>query len=95
MKLSKAYSQYGASMGRPSDGPLVGRVHLERVYLDRGGYDNGGVYWGAGEPLYRAMGHWDGVTYLRASSREEAKSKLVNNRTSWGGVPYAPLSFFR
>ncbi len=55
-KFSKAYSQYGASMGRPSEA-LEGKVKLFQVRLDSGGYDNGGAYWGPGEPLWLPLIH--------------------------------------
>ncbi|WP_145960510.1 hypothetical protein [Novosphingobium meiothermophilum] len=71
--------RYGAPMGRrstrtgdvlPSDPPL----YLRRVYLDNGGYDPGGAYWGLGQPLYWC-GNADGTVdfFLRAGSRAEAK----------------------
>jgi hypothetical protein len=28
------------------------RLYLRRLHLDSGGYDEGGAYWGHGEPLY-------------------------------------------
>lgn len=52
-------------------------VYLERVPLNRGGYDRRGTYWGVGAPLYRysdESGALDG--YVRAHSREEAKEKV-------------------
>lgn len=64
------------------------KVHLERVRLDRGGYDEDGKYWGAGEPLYVYYSddlEWGPMTghaargvggYLRASSRAEAKEEI-------------------
>lgn len=63
----------------------VGKVHLVRVYLDSGGYDNGGAYWGLGEPLYHAYDdslssdHEEGrgvYAFVRATSREKAKQEL-------------------
>jgi hypothetical protein len=51
-------------------------IYLERVPLNRGGYDRRGRYWGVGAPLYRYyddVGAIDG--YVRAHSREEAKAK--------------------
>jgi hypothetical protein len=30
----------------------TGKVTLQRVHLDMGGYDNIGAYWGRGAPLY-------------------------------------------
>ena len=76
---TKAYSQYGASMGRPdhiAEAETVAKIHLERIVLNTGGYDLGGAYWGHGAPLYVAWG--DGAEevqemFLRASDREEAK----------------------
>ena len=59
-QLPKAYNQYGSSMGRRAyhaDGNekyLPFRFRLNRVHLDSGGYDNGGAYWGTGQPLYHA-----------------------------------------
>ncbi len=53
------------------------KIYLERVPLDRGGYDKRGRYWGVGAPLYRYSddsGAVDG--YVRASSRAEAKDKV-------------------
>jgi len=82
MKLVKAYSQYGASLGRKdniTETSYPVKFHLQRVYLDCGGYDNGGAYWGQGTPLYRAWG--DGSeeqqeVFFRAHSRNDAKIQL-------------------
>jgi hypothetical protein len=67
-------SKYGAPMGRRSV-TLTGRVHLHRVRLDSGGYDQGGAYWGIGDPLYCAWND-EGENYIRASDRGQAKIKL-------------------
>jgi hypothetical protein len=80
-QLARAYSKYGASMGRDSD-PLetiTGKVHLERVRLDRGGYDNGGAYWGVGLPLWRVWNEL-GEAFFRAPNRDAAKAKLPGRR---------------
>ena len=72
---TKAYSQYGASMGRPDciDEALdVKKLHLERVRLNSGGYDPGGAYWGHGAPLYVAWGDGQEM-FFRARDRREAK----------------------
>ncbi len=74
----KGYSQYGASMGRRSSGDLCGKIRMQRVVLDRGGYDKGGAYWGTGTPLWYAEDEDGNQEYLRASTREEAKTKLIN-----------------
>lgn len=60
----------------------VGKVHLVRVRLDSGGYDDGGAYWGLGEPLYHAYDdslssdHEEGkgvYAFVRAGNRKQAK----------------------
>jgi hypothetical protein len=54
-----------------------GKVHLERVRLDRGGYDSRGRYWGAGAPLYRASSdEHDFDVYVRGYTRDEAKKAV-------------------
>mgnify|MGYP001596946213 CR=1 FL=1 len=89
MKLSKAYSQYGADLGRanrpspysssvdvPTLRASVVRLHLARVYLDTGGYDTGGAYWGVGTPLYRAWDEDEIELFLRAPDRDAAKAMI-------------------
>lgn len=82
-KLSIGYSQYGADMGRrkstPDDRQERIRFRLVRMYLDSGGYDEGGAYWGHGDPLYRAFGEGPvGVNelFVRGKTRDEAKAKI-------------------
>lgn len=75
--LSKIDCKYGAPMGRASYGPtLSGKVRLERVYLNSGGYDSGGAYWGTGAPLYCASDSDGNQKFMRASKREAAKLML-------------------
>ena len=90
LKLSNVSSPYGAPMGRrdshADDRTRPIKFALRRVYLDSGGYDNGGAYWGIGAPLYQASGEYgedaDGGAgeyvefYLRAHGREDAKAKI-------------------
>lgn len=85
----KAYSQYGASMGRhggtiQDDGQ---KLHLCRVRLDNGGYDTGGAYWGIGDPLYCLYTDDGTEQYLRAANREAAKAQILAQH------PYA--NFYR
>lgn len=95
LSLSNACSRYGASMGRDSTSdrdlrqlaPEPVKLSLRRVPLDAGGYDSGGAYWGAGEPLYRASdeaGLGEVTLFLRARDRAHAKTlvlaKLPNAR---------------
>jgi len=62
------------------------RVHLtvERVRLDRGGYEKSGRYWGTGEPLYRVSGElrtgerlYFIDLHVRARSAQEARAKVA------------------
>lgn len=86
-------SQYGAPMGRRDfigDTGAPYKFRLFKVRLDSGGYDDGGAYWGLGEPLYCAdsepmadefgeyMGS-DARHFIRAKSREHAKLKVLND----------------
>ena len=72
----------GSAMGRHSwrdhaNDPV--KVYLRREYLDSGGYDSAGAYWGTGEPLYRAnfdIGDTNEDLFLRAWSRDEAKDQV-------------------
>ena len=64
-------------MGRYSQArKLVGKVHLRRVYLNSGGYDDGGAYWGWAEPLYCAYTD-EAECYVRAKHREIAKWEIL------------------
>ena len=71
----------GAPMGRSEYGAdTIGSqparaVRLFRVRLDSGGYDDGGAYWGAGQPLYCAKGE-DYQRFVRAWSRYDAAVAL-------------------
>jgi hypothetical protein len=75
MTLSKAYSQYGADMGRRSDvfpEDFEGEVKVLEMHLD-GDYDSGGAYWGGveGTSIWRLTAETpDGplVRYVRSRS---------------------------
>ena len=79
-QMSVVDCRYGAPMGRGEadhaqkrpDGALT----LFRVDLDNGGYDNGGVYWGLGEPLYCCTYDCYFEVYTRARDRAEAFDKI-------------------
>lgn len=78
---SKAYTQYGASLGRRSDYfadfNFSKPIRLQRVPArDGGDYDPGGAYWGdlLRNPLWRAEDVDGNVNYDRAYSREHAKA---------------------
>ena len=71
-------SSRGAPMGRPAlhNPPTVSRsVEVFKVRLDRGGYDDGGAYWGINSRdkyLYCARDNSGYQQFCRAQSREAA-----------------------
>lgn len=90
MKLTNVSSKYGAPMGRrnvlPDDTTLFCKLNLVRLRWVDGDYDQGGAYWGGpirNEPvtyIYWAYGDAGEVTaqiFVRASNREEAKTKVL------------------
>lgn len=72
----------GAALGRHTyegDPSFAGKLVLRRIYLDSGGYDPNGTYWGHGRSLYWFANHEveppiDGM--FRADSREDAKEQI-------------------
>jgi hypothetical protein len=82
VNLPNVSSRYGAPMGRASLIPSkevaeTMRVSLRRVRINGGGYDDGGAYWGHGQPLYWA-GDDDGIIdiWFRARDRDDAKAQV-------------------
>ena len=71
----------GAAMGRGSrhvEPSFDGRLFLERVRLNQGGYDRLGTYFGSGDPLYWCCSEDGSIDYcLRASSRTEARATVL------------------
>lgn len=71
------------------------RVFVERVRVNRHGYDSRGSYWGVGEPLYRistADGGFD--THIRARDAKTARTKAkaaVAARYCGGGSMFEGL----
>lgn len=81
--------RFGAPMGRSSDRvedfDPGAQTCLARVPLDRGGYDPGGAYWGAGSPLWCV---WDGdgrVFYKRA--RDPGEIRALFPSAIWAAPP--------
>lgn len=81
----------GAALGRATlkgTADHSGKLHLRRVYLNNGGYDSNGTYFGHGAPLYWYAGdegNIDGM--IRASGRTAAKAQILQQ--------YPKASFFR
>ena len=79
--LSKKSGKYGAPLGR-RDYRLDGKCYLQEVPLDKGGYDQGGVYWGIPDWksgvyfLYVAMDKDGDKCFVRAFDRKSAKDKV-------------------
>lgn len=60
------------------------RYEVERIHLNRGGYDRRGRYWGVGERLYRVTDHEKNKEkYVRAESAKSARAKAVHDRYGW------------
>jgi hypothetical protein len=79
---TKGYSQFGAQLGRhtgPEPSTEGAKWTLQRVRIDRGGYDSGGAYWGIGQPLFWANDGESDV-YFRARNRAAAKAHV---RATW------------
>ena len=74
----------GAAMGRGTwkgEPDYAGKITLRRIYLDNGGYDTNGTYWGWGDPLYWYAcedGEIDGM--LRATSAYDSKVSRADAR---------------
>lgn len=71
----------GAALGRPSIhdcDEFTGRLYLQKVRIDSGGYDPNGTYWGLGDPLYWCANEDNSIDYcFRALNRQEAKGKVL------------------
>lgn len=83
-QMSDVNCQYGAPMGRGngSDHTAAGPVRCFRVRLDSGGYDDGGAYWGGGQPLYCATDGAEFEHYTRADDRADAKAQFAERYPS-------------
>lgn len=75
-QFSDVSSMYGATMGRRSAPSLGDNITLFRVRMVDGDYDDGGAYWGGGEPLYCARDEDGDEQFTRARSYADAARKL-------------------
>jgi hypothetical protein len=75
----------GAALGRPTvkDAPrdYAGKLYIRRVYLNSGGYDSNGTYFGTGAPLFWVSANDESPDVdvdfmLRAASRDAAIVKV-------------------
>ncbi len=59
---------------------FTGEISLRRLYLDAGGYDVGGAYWGIGEPIFSALSECGTIDRtLRATSQSAAISAILKD----------------
>lgn len=79
-KLSNVSCRYGSPMGRRNtvpEGTEPVKVHLEKMALVDGDYDQGGAYWGGGgDPMWVAWAN-DFEVFVRASNRHAAKRSVA------------------
>lgn len=77
----KVSCKYGAPMGRSNwddnTGTYAGKMYLQHIRLDAGGYDPGGAYWGVGRRLYGYAAVDDSVNgFVRAYDRKDAIERV-------------------
>lgn len=81
--LKQLNCKYGAPMGRYPEGkkPVnTTKVHVFKIQLDSGGYDNGGAYWGHDkQAVYCATDGDQYFNYVRADYRGHAILLLAND----------------
>jgi hypothetical protein len=68
----------GAALGRSGDNPANwGKCEAELVgvWIDAGGYDPGGTYWGKAEPLFELVGP-EASYFFRAADRKAARTAI-------------------
>lgn len=87
---SNVSSKYGAPMGRVSTNPREleappGKLYLQRLRLDQGGYDSGGAYWGIGDPMWVATDHGNTTVFVRSATRNGAKHAVRIHLAMWDG----------
>lgn len=87
----------GGSAPALARNPTMGKVYVERVRLNSGGYDSSGRYFGTGAPLYSYSddnANFHG--YVRANSREEAKARVREEARKSSRWPSGePVEFYR
>jgi len=83
MRPADVSCRYGAPMGRysrlPADPSERVKLRLVRLRFVGHDYDEGGAYWGGGDPIYFAKGEASDVVvevYVRAKDRLDAKRKV-------------------
>ena len=75
-QMSDMNCSRGAPLGRRNS-PINTPCRLFQVRLDSGGYDDGGAYWGIGEPLWCARDEDGDEQLIRAPDRSTAAHYLM------------------
>lgn len=75
--IPEVSAKYGAPHGRSGSWVYrdTGTITLQRVELDSGGYDEGGAYWGLGEPLWWASSESGLDAWYRAKDLAAAQAQ--------------------
>jgi len=76
-QMSDVNCSRGAPMGRRHSPHISTPCRLFQVRLDAGGYDDGGAYWGVGEPLWCARDDEGNEQFVRAPDRSTAAHHLL------------------
>ena len=77
--LPKVNCSSGAPMGRDSSHSLFGKCRLQKMRFVDGAYDQGGAYWGCGEPMWVCEDCHGSQMFVRAATRERAKWEIRSN----------------
>lgn len=92
LTIDSVSARYGAPMGRSEwRSEPQERLRLFRVRIDQGGYDQGGAYWGLGEPLWCCTDGLDFRRFLRSPTRARAKAEFIDHLQQSG----CQFSFYR
>jgi len=71
----QVFSNNPAWGGTRGDPGYSGKLYLERIRLNRGGYTSRGQYFGVGQPLYRVTDEEGSIDHhIRARDRADAKT---------------------
>lgn len=75
--------RYGAPMGRHTGPDYLetseGRLRLQRIPINSGGYDRGGAYWGIGTPPWYVEDPDGNSKFFRARDRAAAKQTILQD----------------
>lgn len=78
-------SKYGAPMGRRGSTTLEPSLTYTVVKIPffDGDYDQGGAYWGGGQPLYACISKVDGDQFIEYARHDSFESFAAYLKTQW------------